>query len=366
MGIKEFFTGEALQKYQEYREEKQRAKAIARIENQKQREVHSIEERNVNQRISSGLRQQREIENARIRSERQIQDRIYEQNENASRRQSEGYPEYKRQQLKQNKYNLVKKAIMVPDKYIQKALYKKENLRNQEGEIIYNSQGEPLTRKVIRRGGSKFIRNEIREMAPERYSGRFSKQSASPNNYSGSSKYASRGRRGSMGRGRPRGSYKYIIPGKGAISVFEYRKWARYQNRMRIMQRQQEIAQVAKSNPQLAQQMAENPQFDTRQANMPQQQYNQEQRAYSQPMPQQNNPYTFGQASQSQGLPMMGSMNLLSMKMNQGVVQAPVNSVGDPNQTPITNPSGDYYTEPDFFSGKQVLRRRSSDRLFKW
>ena len=41
-------------------------------------------------------------------------------------------------------------------------------------------------------------------------------------------------------RGRPAGSYKYTIPGKGPVHVYEYRKWARRQRALKRLQREPE------------------------------------------------------------------------------------------------------------------------------
>lgn len=45
-----------------------------------------------------------------------------------------------------------------------------------------------------------------------------------------------------QGRGRPRGSYTYSIPGKGRVDVFTYRKWLSQQKRMAQQQLQTQIA----------------------------------------------------------------------------------------------------------------------------
>lgn len=47
------------------------------------------------------------------------------------------------------------------------------------------------------------------------------------------------GRTGKRGRGRPRGSYKYFIPGKGPVSVFEWRSYLSRQKQLMKMRLQQ-------------------------------------------------------------------------------------------------------------------------------
>jgi len=48
-----------------------------------------------------------------------------------------------------------------------------------------------------------------------------------------------RGKKGYRGRGRPRRSYKYFIPGKGPVSVFEWRKHLSQQKQLMKMRLQQ-------------------------------------------------------------------------------------------------------------------------------
>jgi hypothetical protein len=46
------------------------------------------------------------------------------------------------------------------------------------------------------------------------------------------------------GRGRPKGSYDYFIPGKGRVSVFEYRNYIRNQKQLYKMQLEQQRAML--------------------------------------------------------------------------------------------------------------------------
>jgi hypothetical protein len=155
-------------------------------------------------------------------------------------------------------------------------------------------------------------------------------------------------------RGRPKGAYDSRYARFGG--VYGYRKYLAQQNRMRLLQAQAQM-QKTMQNPQatqMYQQMAQNPSIQPyRQQITPQ--------STQMPMqPQQVQP-------QPSGLKLWDSN---FMKMDTGQSNAPQKT--NPMQeafnpeTPAGTPEGDYYTEPDFFSGKQVLRRRSGDKLFKW
>jgi hypothetical protein len=71
-------------------------------------------------------------------------------------------------------------------------------------------------------------------------------------------------RRG-QGKGRPQGTFsgKYVIPGKGPVHVYEWRKWVRLQNRLAAQKRGVVTAKMAQAmaqrgiNPQQAQYYAE-------------------------------------------------------------------------------------------------------------
>jgi hypothetical protein len=56
---------------------------------------------------------------------------------------------------------------------------------------------------------------------------------------------------------------------------------------------------------------------------------------------------------------------MLKMGMGRNQNQQPININKGMEvfnvQSPVTNPQGDWYTEPDFITGRQVLRRRISE-----
>jgi hypothetical protein len=150
------------------------------------------------------------------------------------------------------------------------------------------------------------------------------------------------GKKGYAGRGRPRGpSGRYIIPGKGAVGVYEYRKFRAQQ---RLAQRMQADKISKQSYGPMPQQYPNDPQM--------QQQIQQQVQQQMQQQPQYQQPQYVEQ--QPQGLSLTGGFELLNVNMNKNL-NAPKKSVWDV-ETP--QDYGDYYTEPDFISGKQVLRRR--------
>jgi len=185
----------------------------------------------------------------------------------------------------------------------------------------------------------------------------------------------------STGRvGRPRGpSGKYIIPGKGAVGVFEYRKYLSYQKRLNAIQQQQRMAQLMRRySPQQIQQMQMQQQVQQQQQMQPQQvQFTSSQPQQFQQQPQ-FQPQVQPPLQQPTGLSLNSGWELLKVGMpntsptpqpqfqsqtspinlNKGLTMFQV-------EQPVTNPQGDWYTQPDLFTGRQVLRRRIREES-KW
>lgn len=247
--------------------------------------------------------------------------------------------EFERQQAKEKYNNSIRGKInQVARNAVQNVTYRRVPTKTSDGRVVYRVQARRAVPQFQRQGSGSAVR-----------------RSPSGNKY--------QGKKGYMGRGRPKGpSGKYIIPGKGAVSVFEWRKWARYQRRMQEMQQQQRIAEMMQKNPQAAveyQQNAQNTQLQPQGSQIIRQQVH---RPYpNQPVyPVQRQP-----VQTSTGLQMVGSWDLLKTSMNtQNVPARPIDVFNV--EKPVTNPGGEYYTEPDFFSGKQVLRRRPTDRFNLW
>jgi hypothetical protein len=169
------------------------------------------------------------------------------------------------------------------------------------------------------------------------------------------SKKGSKGNRTrALSVGRPRGVYKYNIPGRGPVHVYEYRKWLR---RSQAMQR---LQAGLPSQPQYNQQYSQY-----------QQQYAQQryppvsappQNPYQQPQPN-SRPYPEYQ----QQNPQIRSDNILHAP---NIFKGELTNVGQNNpiissanmNRPVSNPRGDQYIEVDPMSGKQILRTRSRER----
>ncbi len=165
----------------------------------------------------------------------------------------------------------------------------------------------------------------------------------------------SSGNKGYGSRGRPRGpSGRYIIPGVGAVGVYEWRKWYRKQRAMANLQQGQQIAQQGYKDYSAQPSYASPSQLQPQQSTIYQQPIQSLPPAQPRPM------------QQSAGVSLWDNsfMKLDSGKSNNVQGGAMMKSFNP--ETPVGNPKGDYYTEPDFFSGKQVLRQRSQDKLFKW
>jgi hypothetical protein len=161
-------------------------------------------------------------------------------------------------------------------------------------------------------------------------------------NPEGSKRYAS--------AGRPKGSfYKYLIPGVGPVDVFTWRKWNRNQQRLLAIKMQtqnpelnyvQAIQTVRRIPTQQIQQMNQNPQ--QQQIMQQQVQEQQIQQQYSQPAVQQDDGW-----------------GLLRIKspLTMTAPNTPVNPIANA-QAPVGNKYTSYYSEPDFLSGKQVMKQR--------
>lgn len=224
----------------------------------------------------------------------------------------------------------------------------------QEERQIYGRIQRALTKQVpYQKEGKTYYRTEVRGARPP--SIRVAQRLAEFAGQRLPVKY--QGKKGYAGRGRPRGaSGKYIIPGKGAVGVYEYRKWARYQRRLASMTQQQQLAQMMARNPQLARYYAQTGQLPP-QVQQPQ--------IMAQPID--NQPPHQIQTAQS-GPALVGSWDLLKLKMpsfqNPAVPNSPMNVFRA--ESPVTNPGGEYYTEPDFMTGRQVLKRRNLGGFGLW
>jgi hypothetical protein len=142
--------------------------------------------------------------------------------------------------------------------------------------------------------------------------------------------------------------------------------YAGYNNRMMAMQQQQNIARMMAKNPQMAQYYAQTgqvPEQAYQQTQNPQLQAN---RQTISPPPIQQYPPKIN-TQESSGVQMVGNWDMLKWRMPD--MRSP-----EPNtpmkvfqvDSPVTNPQGDWYTEPDFFTGRQVLKRRNTGGFGLW
>lgn len=166
------------------------------------------------------------------------------------------------------------------------------------------------------------------------------------------------GKTGKIGRGRPKGSYegKYAAYG----GVFGYRKFMAKQRTMQALRQQQMMQNIRQKNPQYAYAI------ETGQAPMPQVQQQapqiQQQMVQQQQMPQQPI-QTPAQDFNAFKVPNPFASN---QPLPQPTNPFMTNNLNFPTEKPVTNAQGDWYTESDGFTGRQVLRRRNQDNMFQW
>jgi hypothetical protein len=150
------------------------------------------------------------------------------------------------------------------------------------------------------------------------------------------------------GRGRPRGTYKYFIPGKGPVGVFEWRKWYRQQRRLQQLMAQSQISQTPSENQQIAvQNQGYNAPQQQIQPQVMQQYPPQLQQIPVQPQPPRD--YNILHAPN----PWKGQLR--NVGQNHPVNANVINS-------PVANPQGDQYTEIDVFTGRPRLVNRVRER----
>jgi hypothetical protein len=170
------------------------------------------------------------------------------------------------------------------------------------------------------------------------------------------------GKTGKIGRGRPRGpSGRYVIPGKGPVGVYQYRRWLQSVKKLRQLRGQDAYPQPQYQGQRMPMQRGGYvPQQIPQNAPQQVQQQQIQAQEYQNPYPEETQQP-------------VGSFNALQVPnlLKQGsAAVTPINPFKQLSifnvQTPVNNPTGEYYTESDWMTGQQVLRRRSQDRLFQW
>jgi len=135
--------------------------------------------------------------------------------------------------------------------------------------------------------------------------------------------------RGTKRVGRPRGpSGKYFIPGAGAVGVYQYRKWL---SRKRALEG---IRQLDEED------------YETGE-------YQQGPAQQQQPMQQ--------QPMQEQSQNVLHAPNIFKGELRNVGANKAVRGYDDVEK-PISNPQGDYFTDVDPFTGKQLVRKRVRER----
>lgn len=157
--------------------------------------------------------------------------------------------------------------------------------------------------------------------------------------------------KGYASRGRPKGSYKYYIPGVGPVGVFEWRKYQRFKVRQQAMQIQQQ-------NPDLNLNQAYSALRQV-QGQTPIPVQNIQPQTVSAPVQRYVQPTVVIQQPQTQfddGWGLLRIKSPFSLGGN-GMIARPVNPIANA-QLPVGNKYSAYYSEPDFISGQQVMKQR--------
>lgn len=182
--------------------------------------------------------------------------------------------------------------------------------------------------------------------------------------------------------GRPRGpSGKYSIPGVGPVGVYEYRKWKSKQLALERMRgKPEEEREYYEQEPDMREY------YDDQERREYYNQYPEEEEITLPPDPSQTPPQTSLEEEyiteeemarrRIQQMTNTGRRNVLQTPEKENILNAPnvqrgeLRNVGtnssmvnvDDLNRPITNPDGDYYTEIDPITGKQILRRRVREK----
>lgn len=158
--------------------------------------------------------------------------------------------------------------------------------------------------------------------------------------------------------GRPRGTYIYSIPGKGPVSIYVYRKWARQQRSLAKLQQGMAVQQM----PQQFQQFPHQPQ-QFQQQNIQPQAYRQQIQPQLAQMPIQQ-PISYPQPQQVVQQPrdynILHAPNPFKGELRNVGMNSPLNA--NNVNVPVTNPQGSQYVEIDPMSGRPILKNRHTER----
>jgi len=197
-----------------------------------------------------------------------------------------------------------------------------------------------------------------------------------------SKKKGKKGGKTYAGRGRPKGSYKYSIPGRGKVSVFEYKKWLTQQRALARVKALQHIKALEAGQAQALpdeqvlegyKEMGEE-EYEEAPTQQPVQR-----RVVQRPTPEQIRQYQMAQQRYRQSQQYQQQVRRPSQvaggPTGTNILQAPnvfkgemVNQVRDipsvqMGERPQTNPQGEMYSQIDPMSGRQILHRRISEKF---
>lgn len=194
-------------------------------------------------------------------------------------------------------------------------------------EGVYGISKKAATGKISRKGYKRTQRKFLQAYQLVGPTAKGYKISGSKN-----TKYKKTGRKA----GRPRGTYKYYIPGKGPVDIYTFRQWyARQRNLERLKGPEQQYSQTLPTSSA----------YPTTQP-LPLSQSN---------VPQSTNIFQ-ERSSNILHAPNVFRGELRNVGMNSAVVDV------DRLNKPVANVSGDYYVDVDPMSGRPILKRRIRER----
>ena len=160
-------------------------------------------------------------------------------------------------------------------------------------------------------------------------------------------------------RGRPTGTYKNVIPGKGPVHIYQYRKWLRRQRALKRLQREPEYEDFEgeRIQTQTEEEFTPEPQGEIAQEKFT------EDRGGYEAIREDRGEMRAGETIQRGKSSILSASNVFNPQERARLppMKDPVQNV-DTVHKPVVNPEGDYYTDIDPLSGKPILQRRVRER----
>jgi len=174
-----------------------------------------------------------------------------------------------------------------------------------------------------------------------------------------------RGRGQRRPRGRPTGSYKYSIPGKGPVHVYDYRRWARRQRALKRLQREPEYEDFEGERIQPPQER-------------PREEFTEDRGGYE-AIQEDRGEMRAGETTQRGESSILSAKPIMERERGKSSILTAANVFNpeerarlppmkdtvqdvDTVHKPVVNPEGDYYTDVDPLSGKPILQKRVRER----